>query len=152
LEDFFFMMATLHLLGQAWDLFRSFATLDTPGKISGLVMLLIAFWKSSLAQPYWAKLGSGQVLVAPALALIVTACAIQPFSWTALWVSVMSGTLAIGIHQLLDGLKGMPWVGPRYVSLIDFFESFFHSPNSPAVQAKKAIKANRKAALNHYTD
>jgi hypothetical protein len=138
------------LLTQLWALIQGFAAMDTSTKIMSIVLLLIAVWKSSILQPYWAWFGKGQILVAPALAVIVAVLSVHPFSWAALWMSLVGGALAVATHELLDAAKNIPGLGPQYVSLIAFFASLFQAPQpvQAAVQAKKAelvAKAKAKA-------
>jgi hypothetical protein len=116
------------LFSQLYAFITGFATMSTAAKISGIVLLIIAIMKSSFLAPVWAKLGNLQVLVAPVLAIAVSMVAIQPFTWATFSQSLISGTVAIGVHQLLDGIKTIPGLGSIYISVINFFESILQAP------------------------
>jgi hypothetical protein len=131
------------LFSQLVSLIQSFGSLSAPAKIAGIVLFIVAVVKSSFVQPLWAKLGNAQVLVAPILAVIVSIVSIQPFSWAALWSSLLSGALAIGMHQLLDAVKTLPGIGSAYLTVINFVESILQAPES-VKEKTKALKASLK--------
>jgi hypothetical protein len=139
------------LMTQLWALIQSFPTMDTSTKLMGIVLLIISIWKSSILQPYWAWFGKWQILVAPSLSVIVAVLSVHPFSWAALWASLVGGGLAVATHELLDQAKNIPGLGSAYVSVIGFFASLFQAPQpvQASIQAKKAelvAKAKGKAA------
>jgi len=131
------------LMSQAWDLIKGFGAMDSSTKIMSIVMLLIAVWKSSLAQPLWAKLGKLQILVAPALAVVVSLLSIHPFTMAALWMSLVGGGLAVATHELLDAAKSIPGLGAMYVSLIGFAMQLLGSPKSVAAAQPKVELATK---------
>ena len=124
------------LLSQAWNLILNFNSLPLPGKISGIVLLVLALWKSSFVQPYWAKLGAWQVVVAPTLGVVIAVVSVQPLTLAAIWQSLLGGLISIALHELLDAAKSIPTLGPIYVRLICAVESFLGSPKA---QARKPL-------------
>ena len=109
-------------------------------KIAGFVLLLVAIWKSSIASQFlWDKLGVYKSLVGPILGLLAGALAIQPFSWSGLLAGFMGGVFSVGLHQLLDGIKALPVVGPAYQSVINFIEGLL--PQAPSSLSSKKPSA-----------
>lgn len=113
----------------------SSASVPSYAKISGLVLLLVSFAKTSFAQPLWDKLGNAKILVAPILSIIIAIVSIHPFSFSALYDSLLGGALAVATHELLDKMKLLPGVGPGYIKLISFFEKMLKSPKAQTSQA-----------------
>lgn len=111
------------IIGQLWALIQSWGDLSLQMKISGVVLTLIAIWKTSLVRPLWDKLGAAKVLVAPILGMVAAIVAIEPLSLSAVLEGLKGGTLAIALHQLLDAIKLLPKLGDTYKSLISFFQS-----------------------------
>lgn len=116
------------ILGQIWAFIQGFGDMSLLHKISGITLLLIAVWKSSIVKPLWDKLGAAKILVAPALGMIAAVVSVEPFSWAAIWQGLQGGVLAIALHELLDAVKLMPWVGDKYKTVIDFISGILFKP------------------------
>ena len=117
-------------------------------KNSVLVLVVIGLLKSSAALPLWNKLGNFKVLAAPLLSMLLSLVGVNPFSMSE---SFISGALAIALHEMLDALKAMPGIGPKYQALIAVVERLLRSPKlAPAVVEVKAaapVKAAAKAPV-----
>jgi hypothetical protein len=111
-------------LEQVLAIIAKFGGLSTVLKISAIVGIMVASMKVSFLRQYvWAKLGAAQVLVAPVLGIIIGILDLFG-AGTVTLASVMaymgSGAGAILLHQLLDGLKKMGFVGDKYKAVIDW--------------------------------
>lgn len=103
-----------------------------PVKIAGFVLLLISFWKTSIARKfYWDKLGAYKSLVAPVLGLIASILVVEPLNLASVLAGLAGGVLASGAHEVLDAVKALPVIGPKYASLIDFIKSLLKAPEKP---------------------
>lgn len=95
-------------------------------KIAALVMLLIASMKVTVMDKYvWDKLGAVQPFAAPILGLIVgflSLAASHALSLVGLLAYLSAGAGAILLHELLDGVKAWPGIGPAYVAAISAIE------------------------------
>jgi hypothetical protein len=127
------------LLAQVLDFFNHFGDMPLPGKISGLVLLLLSLWKTSFLQPYWKQLGAWRALVPPVLGIILALVNVRPLTLETLAQSAMGGALAIALHEMFTTVKSIPGLGGFYVRLINAVEAFLRSPN--AIQAQ-AVAAN----------
>ena len=126
------------LLASVMSLWQSFPTLPLAGKIAGVLAIVIGLVKSSALQPYWAKLGPWQALVAPVLGVVTAILSIQPLSWAGIWLGLSGGMLAVALSNVLNSVMAMPGVGPLWVSIIQIIERLLNAPApAPVVQAKR---------------
>jgi len=127
------------ILNQIVQYASNFQSLPLYAKMSGLVLIIVSIAKSSMIQPYWDKLGAAKPLVPPVLAIIVALIGIHPITMSAVIESLMGGSLAIAAHELLDALKVVPTIGPKYTAFINLMESLLRSPKAaPAEEKPKA--------------
>lgn len=94
-------------------------------KVAGLIVAGISLIKSSfLKQTVWDKLGAGQSWMAPIVGLVCGVISLYPNLSVASLVAYMgAGAGAVLLHELLDSVKEMPFVGPFWKSVIEFVES-----------------------------
>lgn len=123
-------------------------TTDPQVKLAGFVLMMIALWKSSYAKLFvWEKLGNYKILVAPLLGLISAALTIKPLDLHTLWLGISGGFLAAGLHEVLDAIKVLPGIGPKYVSIINFIEKMLGAKEqipAPVVDASENKKLSGK--------
>lgn len=118
------------LLAMVWAFIQGMGDMSIQAKIAGGVLILISAWKSSLLKPVYDKLGAAKVLVAPVLGMIAGILSIEPLSLAAVWAGIQGGVLAIALHQLLDAVKAMPWVGDKYKAWIDLISGILLKPKA----------------------
>ena len=129
------MEEVVALLKQVYEFVIQFKDLAKTEQLSGIVLLIIALWKSSILKPYWEKVGAAKVLVAPVLAVVLGFVYLNPFSWENVWLSLKSGLLAIAFHRLTLALKETPFIGDKYKAVVDFFEKLLRKPAKDAEDA-----------------
>jgi hypothetical protein len=109
-----------HFLAEVFSAVQGFGGLSWGGKIIVIITLLISSMKVSLLRSYvWDRLGPAKVLLAPALGLVAGLMSLDDKSLPALTAYVMAGAGAILLHQLLDALKETPYIGEKYLWLVD---------------------------------
>lgn len=130
----------LDFLAKVFQAVKDFGGLATIGKIASVIGLIIASIKSSfLNQLIWRKLGAAQVFVAPILALaygVLTQG--SEITFASAFAYLMSGAAAISLHELLDALKAAPWIGSKYVWIIDLISGALGYKPAPQVEQSKA--------------
>lgn len=103
--------------------------LGTPLTIACICLLVIASVKVSfLDSLLWDKLGYAQAFVAPVLGLVVGFIMLgvngTTLTLAAVFTFLGSGAGAVGLHELLDAVKGIPGLGTAYVNIITAIENF----------------------------
>lgn len=95
-------------------------------KIATIILLVIASMKvTALDNLFWDKLKTLQVYLAPVLGLVsgVLILAAQGnLSLAGVMAYLGAGAGAVLLHELLDGIKGIPGLGSGYVSVITAIE------------------------------
>lgn len=101
--------------------------------LAGLLTALLSTTKSSMLRawiwdriPVWAK-----ALVAPVVGILIFALAMKEFSIAVLIAGLTTGAAAVFLHQLLDGLKAVPWIGDKWKQVIDFLSAMMRKPPPP---------------------
>lgn len=122
------MESLFDILKAVWELIQAFPSLASQDKIIGILVLVIGLVKSSALRPLWDALGAFKVLVAPAMAVILAVVSVKPFTVAALAHSIGDGMLAIALYQMLDAVKSMPMIGPKYVAIIAWVMKLLKSP------------------------
>jgi hypothetical protein len=123
---------TADFLSQVLSVIQGFGGMAWQMKITSIVLLLMASMKVSLLKPLWQRLGGAQAWLAPLLGLVVGVVSMNPFSWAGLVAYVSAGVGAIAAHELLDGLKKIPKLGPVYVRVIEITERLLGGKPKPA--------------------
>lgn len=125
-------------LSQIFDLVKSFGGLSWTMKIAGIILLVIASMKVSFLKPLWDKMGFAKAIIAPALGLLAGLFSLGPqMSFAGIMAYCLAGSGAIVLHELMDGLKGIPGIGPIYVEMIEIVSKFFMKPDPvPSIEAK----------------
>jgi len=129
------------LFGDVMAAFQGFGGLAWSMKIAVVVMVIIGLMKISSLSSFWAKLGSAQAWLAPALGLllgVLTLGASGQLSWSGVFAYMGSGAGAIALHELLDAVKSIPGLGSAYVSIINMIEGILPGP---LAKKKPMIKA-----------
>jgi hypothetical protein len=117
-------------LEQVFAAVKDFGGLSWGLKVIAVCTLLIASMKVSVLKPLWDKLGAFKVLAAPVLALVMGVVSLSTgavdgkITGAALMAWAMAGGGAIILHQLLDAIKELPMVGPKYDAWIDLAKGF----------------------------
>jgi hypothetical protein len=90
------------------------------------IVVFISTVKVSVLRKYWDLIGSLKVLVAPSLALIagIASLKLNPNAsahdlWPILAAWMLAGGGSVIVHQLLDAVKGLPFVGAKYDLMIE---------------------------------
>lgn len=122
-------------LGQVLDFIKGFGGLSWFGKLSGILLIVVASMKVSfLNDLIWSKLGALQAWLAPLLGLLTGIVSLlaggQPITLAALTAYLAAGAGAVALHQLLDTLKVVPGLGSVWVSIINVIESALGGPAS----------------------
>ena len=102
--------------------------------MSAIVMLLIASMKNSMLRKFiWDKMKWGKVFVAPGLSLILVIIGQlkggHAIDMKSLMLAMITGAGALALHEILDGLKYIPGIGPMWVSLIDLVGNLLKKPD-----------------------
>lgn len=114
-------------LSQIVKVVQDFGGLSTWLKIAAVLTLIVSSTKVSfLNQVLWSKLGVvGQKLLAPALGLVAGFLSLgTTMTLAGALAYISAGVGAIALHELLDGVKEVPGIGPVWLSIIDLIERF----------------------------
>lgn len=113
---------------QAFQVFQSFHELTPKIVMIGVLTLIISAWKVSVFKPYWEKLGSFKTLCAPAsmFFLAVINSVNGPLNFHIIFNALMIGFTSVGFHELLDSIKLMPHIGPRWVVMVNVISDLTH--------------------------
>lgn len=99
------------------------------------LMLIVASMKvSRFDDLVWKRLGPYQGVLAPLLGLVIgiSVLAMQHTLTTAgAFAYLGTGIGAVGLHELLDAVKALPWIGPNYARLIALAESVLGGNPTP---------------------
>lgn len=128
----------LAVLNSIWDLVLHFKTMAPKEQITGIVLILIAIWKSSLLKPYWDKFGAWKVLVPAILGIVLGFVYLPVVSAETIWESLRSGLLAIAVHKLFVGIQTIPGIGEKYLKVVNYIEKLLRKPSEDA--EKKGVK------------
>lgn len=109
---------------------KNFGGIPWTLKIASILTLVLSTMKVSFMRPLWDKLGWGKMLAAPILALAVGLLSLQQFSFAGLVAYLFAGVGAIVLHQMLDGVKGIPGVGGVFLSIIEFVQKMLKAPRA----------------------
>lgn len=128
------------LAKMAFDAAGAFKSAGWQVGMCAVITLIIASMKNTVAATYfWDKLKWGKAFIAPLLALIMVEImaipAGQVFSLKSLMVAAVTGAGAIALHELMDGIKEIPGIGPLWISAIDFIGKFLGSPKAASAVA-----------------
>jgi len=115
-------------LAQVFELIKSFGGMSWTLKIAGIVLLVIASMKVSFLRPLWDKLGQWKAFAAPMLGLLAGILSLQPITLTGVVAYLFAGAGAIVLHELLDAVKAMPWVGAMFKSIIELVQKLLKKP------------------------
>lgn len=115
-------------LAQVMTAIQGFGGLGWVGKISSVVLLVVASTKVSfLHDLIWVRLGAAQAWVAPILGLaagiLAPAISHQAITLPGVMAYVAAGAGALLLHELLDTVKAIPGIGSLYVGIINLVES-----------------------------
>lgn len=134
------------LLSLVFKSITGFGGLTWAAKVVLIVNLVIAATKVSfLRQAIWSKLGSFQALVAPVLGLVGAMIAYftagVPLSLPNLLAFAGTAAGAVILHEVLDGIKSWPGIGPIYVTVINFLSNLLGAEKTPVEVKMDALKA-----------
>lgn len=127
-------MDTDTFLTQAFQVIQNFHQLTPHLKIIAVLTLCISAWKVSAFKPYWDKLGWFKSFVAPTCMLILAIMngVTGPFNFHMIVNALMIGVGSVGFHELLDAVKTIPHIGPKWLlgvqllsDLTQFVSKFF---------------------------
>lgn len=123
-------------LSQVLSLIGAFGGLTWMAKVSAICLLIIALTKTSFVAPLWAKLPPLlQTLAAPILALIGGLVSQGTLTWASALAYLGAGAGAVILHELLDGVKTIPGIGPTYIAIINVIEGLLGGPGPTAPTA-----------------
>lgn len=110
-------------LAVAADAFKKIMDSKAAGTLAlimAIITILIGVLKNSALRGYfWDKLGWFKVLLAPALGMIYCLLAVKQAGSTEYMAAMLMGFGSTSLHELLDGIKQIPGLGPTYVAVID---------------------------------
>ena len=126
-------------LSQVFTVVKSLGGLPWGLKIIAIVNLVIASMKvSRLNDLVWSRLGGLQVFVAPMLGLAIGVLSLPSVTGPAVGAYLMAGAGSILLHEILDGIKALPWVGTKYQLLIWLVSKYLGGPSAPPPAAPSA--------------
>jgi len=98
-------------------------------KVAAIITLIVSSMKVSFLKPIWDKLGWAKILIAPLLSLVGALIAYftggVPFVFSDFMAYLFVGGGSIIMHELLDALKQMPWIGDSVKAVITLIENSF---------------------------
>ena len=142
-------MSISDVFAQIMQFVMSFKDLPSYAQVSGIVLIIVSLAKTSFVQPFWDKFGDFKILVAPGLGFIAALVSIHPLTFSAVMASIAGGTLAIGLHELMDAFKKIPVIGPKYEGIINFFEKLLHAPaKQEAIPETKSFAGSAKKKIS----
>lgn len=110
-------------LMQVASVIHSFGGLNMMAKIAAIITLLISSMKVSFLLPYWEKLGSLQIWVAPILGLAVGFMSLgKDITFASAFAYMSAGLGAVYLHEILDKIKLIPGLGQVYIAIIGIIE------------------------------
>lgn len=111
-------------LTQVFTAIKGFGGVPWVGKISVIVLLVIASFKVSfLNNLIWSKLGNFKAWAAPILGLVAGLLAMGGgLTLPGVFAYISAGAGAILLHELLDTVKAIPGLGAIYVEIINVVE------------------------------
>lgn len=109
-------------LTEAFSVVTTFGQISTHLKIIGILTLLISFFKVSSFNPLWHKLGWAKTFLAPFLAFVLSVVSAinGPFNFHVFMNAMMIGFGSVGFHEMLDAIKTIPGLGPKWMLIINF--------------------------------
>lgn len=120
-------------LGQIFDLVKQFGGLPWAGKISGIILLLIASMKVSFLRPLWDKLGNAKSWAAPLLGMalgIVSLSMSGQLTLAGAFAYFFAGAGAILISELLELVKAIPGIGAGWLVAINWLKGMLGAPKT----------------------
>lgn len=112
---------------QVFEAIKGFGGFSWWMKISAICLLLVSSMRVSILKPLWDKLGAAKIALAPLLAMIIGVVSLASvdgkISGAAVMAYLLAGGGSIILHQLLDAIKELPMVGPKYDAWIDVLKS-----------------------------
>lgn len=134
-------------IDQVANALKSFGGAPTMVKITIILMLVVGSMKSTILRKLvWDRLGKAKVWVAPILGILAgilePLLTGQKITLQNVSLFMTSGLGAVLLFNLLESLKGIPKLGPLYVSLINFIESLLggKSKEEKIVDAQKKVE------------
>ena len=105
-------------------------------KIAAILMILLGTLKVSFARPVWDKLGPYKALAAPVLSLLIGIVSLganpnQMITGPGVVAYLFAGAGAIVLHELIDAIKSIPGIGPTYLNILVFMQTFLKKPGGP---------------------
>lgn len=134
-------------IDQVANALKSFGGAPAMVKITIILMLVVGSMKSTLLRKLvWDRLGKAKVWVAPILGII--AGVLEPLltgqhvTLQSVLIFMTTGFGAVLLFNLLESIKGIPKLGPLYVSLINFIESLLggKTKEEKIVDAQKKVE------------
>jgi hypothetical protein len=128
-------------LNQVFSVIQDFHTLAPHMQLISILTLSISLWKVSAFRPYWEKLGWFQPFFASAcsfLLAILNSLGGQPLTFHTFMNAFMVGVGSVGFHEMLDALKLIPHLGPKWLLGIDAASKLTMKMTRPLVKKKVA--------------
>lgn len=124
---------------QAFEVVKDFRTLTPHLQMIGILTLIISAWKVSAFRPYWDKIGSAKTLVAPAAMILLSVINSLngPMNLHVILNAIMIGLGSVGFHELLDCLKKLPHIGPRWLVAVNVLSDLTQNMSRKLVYRKK---------------
>lgn len=116
---------------------QKFGGAPTMLKIALIILLIVSSMKVTVINKWvWSKLGAAQTWIAPLLGLVAGLLDLAgsgQLTLASLAAYMSAGAGAIILHELLDGLKTIPGIGPVWLTLIAFLEKKLGGPAAQPV-------------------
>jgi hypothetical protein len=100
-------------LSEVFKVVMSLGGLSWGAKIAAVCTLLISGLKISALRNWYDKLGAAKVFLGPLLALVAGLAALPQLSGPAIMAYLLAGGGSIILHQVLDAMKALPWLGVK---------------------------------------
>lgn len=121
---------------QVIDMIKQFGGIPWTLKVASIIALIISSMKVSFVRVFWDKLGWIKPFVASILGLIAGILVLVNsgnVSFAGVIAYMFAGAGAVILHEMLDSIKGIPGIGPTYVSIIDFIGGLLKKPEPKAL-------------------
>lgn len=122
---------TLDFLSRVLKYIQEFGGLESVGKISAAITLIVSTMKVSFIKPLWDKLGTAKAYVAPALGFIgglLAALKGGQFDWAVVAAWTFAGGGAVFLHEILDTVKAIPGIGSVWITVIEIVKGLLKAP------------------------
>lgn len=125
-------VSALDFLSQVFSVVKSLGGMAWGLKIASIMFLVVGSMKVSLIRSFtWDKIPAAlKVWLAPFLSALAGLFSSGNFDKASLTAWALAGGGAVLLYQILEGVKLIPGIGPKYVSIINFIGVLLGKPKA----------------------